>query len=125
MPTDIFGRLVSLPEVLGHPSFEVEVLMTVEEELRQHAQNGGWRRRGWMVVERRLVQVVGSLLLATVEDLNDLIPSGLPDPFTTADLASGLGRSRRAAQQMAYCLRRVGVLTEVGKRGNQVEYRVL
>jgi hypothetical protein len=48
----------------------------------------------------------------------------LPDPFTTADLAEKLGRPRRAAQQMAYCLRKAGIFVVVGKRGNNVEYRV-
>jgi hypothetical protein len=123
--TDIFGRLVSIPDVFEHPNFEVEVLMTVEEEHRCHQPSQAWRRRGWVVAERRLVQVVDSLSLETVHDLRVMIPNDLPDPFTTADLASGLGRPRRAAQQMAYCLRRVGVLTEVGRKGNQIEYRVV
>lgn len=123
-PTDIFAELVSLPEVFVHPHLEVDLLLTIEEEHWRHTPGVGWRRRGWTVIERRLIEVVGSLQLNNAEDLIRLIPDGLPETFTTADLAAKLGRPRGAAQQMAYCLRRAGVCVAVGKRGNSVEYRV-
>ncbi len=59
-----------------------------------------------------------------IGDLVGLLPDDLPEPFTTADLAGKLGRPRRAAQRMAYCLRKVGAIVAVGKRGNAIEYRV-
>jgi hypothetical protein len=123
-PTDIFSDLVSIPEILAHPRFEVDVLLTIEEERRAHMPGRAWRRKGWVVVECRLVEVVGSVLLANAADLAGLLPDGLPETFTTADLSERLGRPRRAAQQMAYCLRRMGVLIEVGRRGNSIAYRV-
>lgn len=123
-PTDIFAELVSLPEVFVHPHLEVDLLLTIEEEHWRHTPGVGWRRKGWTVIERRLIEVVGSLQLNNAQDLIRLIPDGLPETFTTADLAAKLGRPRGAAQQMAYCLRRAGVCVAVGKRGNSVEYRV-
>ena len=123
-PTDIFGELVSLPEIFVHPHLEVNLLLTIEEEHWRHTPGVGWRRKGWTVIERRLIEVVGSLQLNNADDLIPLIPDGLPETFTTADLADKLGRPRGAAQQMAYCLRRAGVCVAVGKRGNSVEYRV-
>lgn len=123
-PIDVFAELVSLPELLGHPRLEVEVLMTIEEEYRRHEPNRSWRRKGWTVVERRLIEVVETLLLGRIDDLTALLPDNLPDTFTTADLSEKLGRPRRTAQQMAYCLRRAGALDVVGKQGNAVEYRV-
>ena len=74
---------------------------------------------GWTVLERRLVEVVATLPIRGVTDLAALLPPGLPEPFTTEDLALGLGRPRRIAQQMAYCLRRVDVLVAVGKRATR------
>jgi hypothetical protein len=124
-PTDIFAELVSFPEFLAHPRLEVDVLLTIEEEYLRHAPGGPWRRKGWAVIERRLIEVVETLLLKNPEDLLRLLPEGLPKTFTTADLAVKLGRSRRSAQQMAYCLRKAGVSVAVGRRGNSVEYRVL
>lgn len=123
-PTDIFAELVSFPDLLAHPYLEVEVLLTIEEEYRRHTPNRSWRRKGWTVVERRLIEVVDTLLLRNAEDLTGLLPDDLPETFTTADLAEKLGRPRRAAQQMAYCLREVGAIAAVGKHGNAVEYRV-
>jgi len=122
--TDVFAELVSFPDLLAHPDLEVEVLLTREEELRQHTPGKAWRRKGWVVVERRLLEVVESHRLDNTPDLLDLIPTGLPDEFTTADLASGLSQPRRSGQQMAYCLARAGVIAQTGKRGNAVLYRV-
>lgn len=122
--TDIFAELVSFPEFVVHPHLEVDVLLTIEEEYWLHTPGGPWRRKGWAIVERRLIDVVGSMQLNSAEDLARLMPDGLPETFTTADLAANLGRPRSASQQMAYCLRKTGVLVAVGKRGNNVEYRL-
>ena len=124
-PTDVFAELVSFPDLLAHPHLEVEVLLTIEEEYRRHTPNRSWRRKGWTVVERRLIEVVDTVLLRHSEDLAGLLPDDLPETFTTADLAEKLGRPRRAAQQMAYCLRKVGAIVAVGKDGNAVLYRVV
>jgi hypothetical protein len=123
-PIDLFAELVSFPDLLAHPNLEVEVLLTIEEEYRRHTPDRSWRRKGWTVVERRLIEVVDTLLLTHGEDLTGLLPADLPETFTTADLAEKLGRPRRVAQQMAYCLREVGAIVAVGKHGNAVEYRV-
>lgn len=122
--TDVFSELVSFPDLLAHPDLEVEVLLTREEEQRRHTPDKAWRRRGWVVVERRLLEVVESHRIGHPEDLVGLIPANLPDQFTTADLAGGLGQTRRSGQQMAYCLAKAGVIAQVGKRGNAVLYRV-
>lgn len=53
-----------------------------------------------------------------------LLPSDLPDEFTTADLAEKLSQRRRVAQKMVYCLREVGLIHQVSKRGNTLVYRV-
>ena len=123
-PTDVFAELVSFPDLLAHPHLEIDVILTDEEERRRHDPKRSWRRKGWVVEERRLIDVVDTLLISNTDDLAALLPTGLPDLFTTADLAMKLGRSRRAAQQMAYCLRIADVIVAVGKRGNAVAYRV-
>lgn len=119
---DIFGELVSFPQLLAHPRFSLEVLLIHEEELRRHNPSRGWRRRGWMTVEHRLLEVVGKQAFDTPQDIGHLLPSTLAEPFTTAGLAAALSRPRRLAQQMAYCLREMGVIAPVGKRGNTILY---
>jgi hypothetical protein len=123
-PTDVFAELVSFPDLLVHPHLEIDVILTNEEEYRRHTPNRSWRRKGWTIEERRLLDVVDTLLISNSDDLAALLPAGLPERFTTSDLAHELGRPRRAAQQMAYCLRIADVIVAVGKSGNAVEYRV-
>jgi hypothetical protein len=124
-PADIVGELVSFPELLAHPRFEIEVLLTREEEYRRHEPGRCWRRRGWTVVERRLVAVVDRMLIAGPDDLVRLLPEDLPGEFTTADLAQRLGRPRRTAQQLAYCLRKAGLVVATGKHGHGAAYRLV
>ncbi len=123
-PTDVFAELVSFPNLLADSHLEIDVILTNEEEYRRHTPDRSWRRKGWTIEERRLIDVVDTLLISNTDDLAALLPAGLPDPFTTADLATKLGRPRRSAQQMAYCLRIADVIVAVGKSGNAVEYRV-
>jgi hypothetical protein len=119
---EVFYELVSFPGLLAEPNFALEVLLVQEEELRHHDPRRAWRRRGWVTDERRLLDVVGRHLFETPRDVARLLPPELPAPFDTADLAAGLGSSRALAQKMAYCLREMGLLVPVGKRGNAILY---
>lgn len=119
---DVFGELVSFPELIAHPGLTVEVLLTQEEEVRLFDGTRAWRRKGWVVEERRLLAILDRLVIDSPAALASLLPDGLAEEFTTADLAEALGRPRRLAQQMTYCLRRVGVIQIVGKDGNALVY---
>ena len=119
---DLFQELVSFPHLISHPNFSLEVLLIQEEEVRRYDPRLNWRRRGWGTEDRRLLQVVDRCLFAGPADLAALIPESLDAPFTTAELAAAIGRPRRLAQQMAYCLRCIGVLSEVGKQGRAIRY---
>ena len=118
----LFAELVRIPRLLAHPNFSVEVLLIDEEETRRHDGARGWRRRGWVTQERRLLAVVGQRRFETPADLCRLLPEALPEPFTTAELALALGEPRWLAQKMAYCLRELGALAPAGKRSNAILY---
>ena len=122
---DIASELITFPELLSQPNFEVEVLLTAEEEYRHLVPGKCWRRKGWTVIERRLVDVLESVVLAQPADLVGLVRADLPVRFTTAELALAIGRPRRIGQHLAYCLAKGGVIEGVGKRGHAVEYRFL
>jgi hypothetical protein len=119
---DVFTRLVSIPALLAHPRFELELLLTHEEEHRRHGVKRSWRRHGWTVVGRSLVSVERSIVLSCPADASALLPQ-LPDPFDTAELAEAGGCDRRLAQQMTYCLRAMGALETCGHRRRAVLYR--
>ena len=118
----LFEELVSFPQLLSKPSFSLEVLLIQEEETRRHDGRRGWRRKGWVTHQRRLLQVVDQRLFETPADLAALVPSGLNDPFTTSDLAVAIAKPRRLAQKMAYCLRETRTIAALGKRGNAILY---
>jgi len=119
---DVFQELVRLPELILNPNFSIHVLLIQEEEVRTFDAKRAWRRRGWVTQERRLLDVVDHSLFETAQDLAALIPEGLAEPFSTAELAARLGRPDWLARKMAYCLREMGALTAVGKRGNAILY---
>jgi hypothetical protein len=119
---DVFRELVSFPELLAHANFELDVVLTEEETVWRYEAGRRWRRRGWVTVERRLLQVYETVSLRTRADCMAVVPAQLPDEFVSADLALAAKRPRRAAQQIAYCLRHAGCIEQVGSRGNAIVY---
>jgi len=84
---DVFSRLVSIPTLLCRPQFELEVLLTHEDELRVHRPGQAFRRRGWVVIGRSLLSVEGCLRIANPADAAGLLPPELPELFDTVELA--------------------------------------
>lgn len=122
---EVFKELVSFPALLCRGTFSLEVAFTEEEELR-HYDPSAWRNRGWVTDERRLLGngIVNRCLLETPSDALNTLPGGLPAAFTTADLAEAMEGPRWLAQKMAYCLREMGAITQIGKRGRSKLYVV-
>ena len=118
----IAQELVSIPTLLEHPNFEVEVVLTEEDEVRVYDPARVRRRGGWRVVSRELTGVVGRQRIACADDLFALVDGPLPESFTTADLAAAMGQPRWLAQKLAYCLRESGAVSLVGKEGNALVY---
>ncbi len=123
-PFELFGELVSCPELMAQPNFSVELLLTREEEVRRRLAGPRRRRKPWRRHDRQLIDVVGRLLFEDPTDFRVFFPDGLPSPFTSEDLARELGRPRWLAQQMTYCLRKMGAVTVVGKRRGALLYSV-
>lgn len=119
---DVFVELVSFPELLCSGNLSLEVLLVQEEEVRRHDARRRRRRDGWVTHERRLLDVRERHVFHGPADLAALVPSDLDQPFLTSDLAAALRCPRWLAQKMAYCLRQMGALTIVGKRGNAILY---
>ena len=118
---DVFDRLVSIPALVAHPNFEIEVLLTHQDELRMFRPGRAYRRKGWVVQGRSLVSVEESMLISDPAGAALLLPE-LEEIFDTAELAAASSIDRRLAQRMAYCLRALGVIEQVGKRGGAVLY---
>jgi len=120
---DLFWEMVSFPQLLANRSFSIEVLLIREEEVRRYEGKQKWRRRGWVIEERRLVKVVDQRLFGEPSDWKSFLPEGL-ESFTARDLAEAIDIRRQLAQKMAYCLRKARVIKLIGKRGRANLYRV-
>jgi hypothetical protein len=120
---DLFWELVSIPQLLSHPNFSLEVLMIREEELRRYDAKRKWRRKGWVIEGRRLVDVVDRRLFGNSADWLTFVPDGLQS-FTTKDLATVEDIRRELAQKMAYCLRQAKMIELIGRQGRANLYRV-
>ena len=120
---DLFWELVSIPQLLSNPNFSLEVLMISEEELRRYEGKRRWRRKGWVVEGRRLVEVLDRRLFGVSSDWLTFVPDGLQS-FTTKDLATLADTRRDLAQKMAYCLRHTKMIELIGRQGRANLYRV-
>ena len=121
---DLFREMVSFPDLFADPHFSVEALLTRQEEVRSFDGKRGWRRKGWIVEERRLIDVVRSRRFDRPSDWLELLPEVLGHLFTTADMSEAMSIRRDLAQKMAYCLRGAGVIDIAGKRGRWNLYRI-
>jgi len=125
---DVFVELVSLPELMAHPHFTLEVVLIHEEEWRcpysgrPRAGRKRYRAREWRVCNRRLLNVIESIEFVAPSDFQRFIPVDLPAPFTSRELAEALQRPNYFAHKITYCLRKMGVLTVVGKRQRAWSY---
>ena len=121
----LFHELVAFPELVRHPNLSLEVVLVHEALVRRPAPaSRRRRRRPHAVVERRLLEVLERRVFRGPADLAALLPDGLPDPFTTAELAAALRERRLLAQRACYCLRRMGALEVAGRDRAGVRYRL-
>lgn len=120
---DVFSVLVSIPALLAHPNLTLEVVLTIEEELRRVNRGRSRWRYGWARVDRRLLDVAATRAFASMADLFALVDGDLPAGFTADDVARAMRSSRRLGGQAAYCFREGGATEVCGKRGNALVYR--
>jgi hypothetical protein len=119
---DVFSELVYIPGLVKDPNFSLEVLLVHSEDVWIDDGMGSWRRRHWSIHDRRLLDVVERALFEAPGDFIGLLPPTLPEEFTTKDLSEGLGLRPNVARRMAYCLRHMGSIEAVGKRGRALLY---
>ena len=120
---DMFREMVRFPQLMENRNFSLEVLLIREEDTQRYDGVRKWRRRGWVLEERRLLEVVDQRLFEEPVDWLALLPGGL-ETFTARDLAEAIGIRRGLAQKMAYCLRKARVIRLMGKEGRANLYEL-
>jgi hypothetical protein len=92
------------------------------EEIWRDDGMGSWRRKGWSKADQKLISVFENTIFHKQSNYAALLPSSLSDKFTNQELAKALKLNRRIAQNMTYCLNKMGVLDKVGKEGRAILY---
>lgn len=121
---DMFYELVHMPRLAVAPNLTLNVLTIQEEVILQPGTRGSWRRRGWEIADRRLLSVLGENVFANHRDYLQVLPTGLPDKFTNADLAELSGCRKNLAGKISYTLQKMQVIEQVGKDGRYNLYQV-
>lgn len=121
---DVFDELVSVPTLLDHPNLTLDVVLVNVTKVQVFDPLARRKRGGYRTVDRQLDEIIDQIRFTTIGDLAALVPDGLPQPFTTGDLARATGFRRDQAQRMAYCFRPLGVFEEVGRTKAGFQYRL-
>ena len=120
---DLFHELVSIPELVGKKNFSLEVVIVKEEEVRCDDGKGSWRRRGVSIKDRRLINVTDRALFKNSKDYQSFIPMGLGESFTNRMLARKAGISISLARKVTYCLRKMGAIVSLGRKGKEMRFQ--
>jgi hypothetical protein len=120
----LFDELVSIPTLLDHPNLELEVVLVrvAKHQVKDRRVKRG--RGGYRTTDRTLDSILETRRFKTIQDLLELVPDGLPETFTTADLAATGVLSRDEAQRLAYCLKACGLFESIGRTRAGYNYRI-
>jgi hypothetical protein len=114
---DVFNELVNATSLISPKNVSLNILLIETDEIWKDDGQGSWRRKGWSISERRLVDILSKRQFSQPEDLLELLPDALPSPFTNAQLAQILNVRGRLAGKITYTLRKMSLLTVVGRQG--------
>ncbi len=120
---DIFNELVRIPDLLLAPNLSLMILFTRLEEIRCADGKGSWRRQGVSIRDTQLLEVTGQIELRARSDFFQFLPSATEQPFSNRDLAGALKCTRHLARRVSYCLKKSGIIQQVGKQGNELLFQ--
>lgn len=121
-PGDALPELYSLLPWLEHPRLTVALVMLDIAEFRTQDGWGNGGKRGSHRTERIPEALGETLVLSRCADLKQLLPEGLPTPFTSADFAR-LARLRgRKLSSAVAVLHKSGIIVRTGKEKNAYLY---
>ncbi|MDP4118608.1 MAG: hypothetical protein Q8873_05395 [Bacillota bacterium] len=121
---EAFYELYKIKPYLSYPNIRFCFLGTEIEEIRVL---NGWsydKKRGSTRIERYPLKLIDTLYIASLDDFTQLIPSGMPSPFSTSDYSKNAHVSQKIAGWALNCLNSIGVIRRVGKKGNRILYEI-
>ncbi|AHM60873.1 hypothetical protein D770_13095 [Flammeovirgaceae bacterium 311] len=121
---DLFAELVRLPDLFKHENLTLEFPLIHEEEVRCQDGQGSRRRKRVSLKDRRLLEVVSSHRFVCAADFLQFLPPTLPVPFSNKCLAAASGLPLYRCRQITYCLRKMELIEQVGKKANELLFGV-
>ncbi len=120
-----FRELYRISGYLDHPNLEIELLLIDMEEYRLQDGWGNQGKRGSHRFDRMPLALTDRMLLTRSEDYLQFVPLSLEEPFTAAQLARAWNYRGAGVSNAAGVLRRLGVIRQVGKKGNSFLYNAV
>jgi hypothetical protein len=123
---DLFYELIYFRHLYPHSrlTLEIPLVRTIETRYPGHGKRRRWRTNDFQLEDVMLTEIVETHVFRSMSDLTALLPATLPKVFGTRDLAEHLQIKRGYAQQITYCLREMGGIQQVGKKGNGHQYQI-
>ena len=122
---NLFDELIRIPDLINSDNFSIELLMIIEEEIRVDDGKGSWRRKGVSISDRRLLEVVKKVKLVDKDDFRIFIPENIDKPFSNKTLSIAVGVHISKVRKATYCLKKMHLIKEVGKKGNELLFEVI
>jgi len=120
---DLFAQIIHLgPWIIGKPII-LEVVMIRDEVIWNDDGLGSWRRNGWSIADRTLLDILDRREFQSIKDYATLLPSTLPNQFSVKQLAEHANIALRLAGQMMYFLMQIHAVDRLRKEGRAYIYR--
>lgn len=121
-PCEVFGELIYATKLLSRTNISLELVMIAKRETWLDDGNGSWRRGGQSIIGHELLAILERQRFERPADLARLLPEGLPEQFTVADIRECGAVRKRLAGRIAYVLREVGAIEQIGMDGRAYLY---
>lgn len=124
-PYIVFEELYKIKMFLKNPNLRIKLVMM---DIEEYKFLNGWskdKKRGASRYDRIPLEIVEEIDIKCREDYMQLVPYELPEEFTSKEFAKAAHISVVLAQTTLNILYYIGILTRVGKNGNQYLYTVL
>jgi len=109
----------------NHPNLRLHLILLDMEEYRHLNDWSHDRKRGSSRYERIPTALVEEMIIGTSEDYHKLIPSGLPEQFTSKDFGQASGLSMNGSQTALNVLHHMETVRRVGKQGKLYLYETV
>lgn len=118
----IVNELIYLPQLMKHPRFSVEVILTEEKQNRVYDPTLRRKRGGWRTISRELISIIDRRKINNMSELFKFTNNKIPDTFNSKELSIAINQPIDIARKMAYCLYKAGITEIIGKVGNAKQY---